>query len=96
MMTAFHNIKHRAKQRGVFFALTFAHFKKFCKQTNYIALKGTSPDSLSVDRVIPRLGYVDGNIQVLSVAANSRKRWEDVRKHGWSVSALGPGERPPF
>lgn len=36
--------------------------------------KGAKPDSPSLDRIVPELGYVKGNVQVLSFKANSMKR----------------------
>lgn len=35
--------------------------------------KGKKRDSLSIDCIVPELGYTEGNIQALPLADNSRK-----------------------
>lgn len=69
-----YNILHQnAKRRGKEFKLTLEEFKTFCDETNYIELKGETKKSDSIDRIDPRKGYEIGNIQVLSLQANSSK-----------------------
>jgi hypothetical protein len=68
------NLLHQnAKRRGKEFKLTLGEFKTFCEETNYIELKGKTKKSASIDRIDPRKGYEIGNIQVLSLQANSSK-----------------------
>ena len=59
--------------------MTFEDFKELCYETDYIRGKGRSSTSLSVDKIIDELGYVKGNIRVISVADNSRKELERRR-----------------
>lgn len=68
--------KQRAKERGIFFDLKLEDIviPKYCpilgielKKTNN---RDTSP---SLDRYIPELGYVPGNIAVISNRANQIK-----------------------
>lgn len=49
------------------------HHARFQNGTNYIELKGKTKKSASINRIDPRKGYEIGNIQVLSLQANSSK-----------------------
>jgi hypothetical protein len=79
VMYAYHNLKTNAKRRGHKFALTFEYFVKWCKETNYIDTKGRTSKAATIDRIIDELGYVDGNIQVLTLAENIRKFYVHYR-----------------
>lgn len=73
--------KRRAKAKGVPFALTAEDVHvpthcpvlgiELCADTNK---KAHGPDSPSLDRLIPELGYVPGNVTVISNRANTLKR----------------------
>lgn len=76
---AYQTNKKNAKRRGKPHTITLAYFRKFCKKYNYIAGKGKTRDSFSVDCVIPHLGYVPGNIQILTIAENSAKMHRDKK-----------------
>lgn len=67
---AFQNIKNRAKQRGKSFSLTLEEFRKFCVKTKYIAGKGRSAESYTIDRIDNDKGYSIDNIQVLTKRDN--------------------------
>ena len=80
-------LKSNAKRRKKEFTISFEYFKKFCEDTNYLQLKGKMADSLSIDRINDELGYVEGNIQVLTLRNNSRKEYVDWKiKFGRWVS----------
>jgi len=70
---AFFNLKYNAKRRGKIFTLTFSEFVEFAHATNYIAGRGKTAESLSIDCIIPELGYTRNNIQALSLSDNGRK-----------------------
>jgi len=70
-------LKQNAKRRGKVFALTIGQFKDFCDKENYLALKGRSGKSLSIDCIINAKGYVAGNIRAITVSANSKKGCND-------------------
>lgn len=73
---AYNNLKNRARQRGKGFSLTLCQFRKFCIKTSYIAGKGVSMQSYTIDRIDNRKGYHIDNIQVLSKEENITKYLE--------------------
>lgn len=74
--TSYVNLKHNAKRRGKVFTITLAYFRRFCYRTDYIAGKGRTADSWTVDRIKEWLGYVPGNLQKLKNGDNTRKYLE--------------------
>ncbi len=80
------NIKHRAKKKGLPFDLTLDDliFPDECPVLG-IPIKARSgkfsDNSPSVDRVVPDLGYVRGNVEVISYRANRIKchaTWDEL------------------
>ena len=72
------NIKHRASKLGLPFNLTVEDIQNpgICPVVGIKMERGPVKDfktSPSVDRIIPELGYVKGNIQVISNKANTMK-----------------------
>lgn len=84
MKASYETLKGNAKRRGKIFELTFEEFKDFCYETNYMAGKGRSKLSFSVDCVIPGLGYVRSNIQKLTVSDNSKKK-NKILMYDWET-----------
>lgn len=79
---AYNNLRNRAKQRrsslwpnGIPFTITLAEFRAFCHLTQYIAGKGKTATSYSLDRIREWEGYHVGNIQVLPLGDNVRKAY---------------------
>jgi hypothetical protein len=80
--------KARAKERGVLFTLTAADVQAVwpsdgrCPALGVELRRSTSgdhryaPESPSIDKIVPRLGYVPGNIAVISMKANRLKHDE--------------------
>ena len=75
------NIKKRAREQGLPFDLTAEDIKppEFCPVLHIKLERGTKktgplPNSPSVDRIVPELGYVRGNIIVISHLANAIKQ----------------------
>lgn len=72
------NLKHKAKKLGLPFNLTLEDIQNpgICPVTGITMERGpvkefkTSP---SVDRIIPSLGYIKGNVQIISNKANTMK-----------------------
>jgi hypothetical protein len=69
------NANRRAKQsgNGKFWYVSFEYWVEFCDDTGYLAIKGRHKDAASLDCKINELGYVDGNLKVLTVSDNARK-----------------------
>lgn len=74
MKAAFQTLRHNATRRGKPFSLTFAQFEKFCYETKYMAGKGRSSVSFTIDRVDNSKGYTADNIQMITKGENSRKK----------------------
>jgi len=66
-------LRDNSKRRGKEFNLTLDQFTTFCTETKYIAGKGRSVDSLSIDRIDNAKGYTLDNIRILPFGENSRK-----------------------
>jgi hypothetical protein len=75
--------KQRAKKRGIIFTITPEDvvIPKYCPALGIELVlgvgisgrQGGNPNSPSLDRIIPSLGYVPGNVRVISHLANSMK-----------------------
>jgi hypothetical protein len=70
--------KHRAKLKGVPFSITVSDIviPDVCPALGISIARSTgraSDDSPSLDRIVPELGYVPGNIAVISHRANRLK-----------------------
>jgi len=72
-IATYQNLKSGAKRRGKKFDLTFEQFCEFAQKTEYFLRKGTSCDSLHIDRIEETGGYTTDNIQVLTNSENTRK-----------------------
>lgn len=73
-------IKQNAKRRGHEFTISREYFKKWCEDNNYLELKGKHAGSASIDRIISSKGYVEGNLQILTLANNTYKH--NYERHG--------------
>lgn len=71
---AYNNLRNNARRRGKEFSITFEYFKEFCTETNYILGKGKTKESYTIDRKVAELGYIPGNLQVLTNRNNVLKR----------------------
>jgi hypothetical protein len=87
----YHIIKGNAKRRGVFFDLTYEQFKQFCDETGYLKYKGTHSWSMSIDRKVNSMGYTSGNIQMITLAENTKKRNQSKQ---WSTRVPRQADDP--
>lgn len=78
LMDTYLNLKSNAKRRGVAFELTLKQWARFCKKNNYLELRGTGADDLTVDRKKIWIGYTYNNIQALPKKENSKKQHQDI------------------
>jgi len=76
----FYNVlRSNAKRRGKEFTLTIEEFKQFCKDTNYLNLKGKNGNDFSIDRKESWLGYSHDNIQLKTLSDNVKKQREQEK-----------------
>jgi hypothetical protein len=85
--TMFINAKRRAKVKGIPFTITISDIilPKYCPVFPWIKIKrgltGPIHTSPSLDRVIPELGYIPGNVFVISHKANTIKSFGTLKEH---------------
>ena len=72
-------LQSNARRRKKEFVLTLEEFRDFCKETNYIELKGRFGKCMSIDRKNPNKGYSKDNIQIMSVSNNCAKQHSDKK-----------------
>ena len=101
------NAKRRALKsgNGKFWYVTFEYWVKFCDDTGYLALVGRNKYDGSVDCENNDLGYVDGNLKLLTVGDNASKGTKKITwnylTHEWEVvaqncAAIVPAHDLPF
>lgn len=73
-------LKANAKRRGIVCTLTLEEWKQFCDATNYLKLRGTYAQDMTVDRINPSLGYIAGNLQMLTRSENAKKAVKERKK----------------
>lgn len=84
-------VKGNAKRRNIPFYITLEDFGQLCKITNYLELKGRNATDLSLDRIVDEAGYVMGNVRVITVSENTKKR--NARKT-WSIRVTRQPDDP--
>jgi len=88
LFNMYHNSKNRAKHKGLSFNLTKEYLEDIMTETCPILgipleFGGDKRTSPSLDRLIPELGYVEGNVNIISDRANTIKQDaspEELRK----------------
>jgi hypothetical protein len=81
VISVFCGARGRAKRKGVPFSITREYLRSICSDTcpvfgwalNYASTR-LGPDSATIDRIDPKVGYVAGNIAVISHKANTIKQ----------------------
>lgn len=69
----FNNLKGNAKRRKIPFNLSFAEFKLFCDQNDYVSKVGRSKTSMTIERIRRHEGYQFDNLQALTNTENVHK-----------------------
>ena len=72
----YRQIRDRAERRNQIFNITFEQLCVIPRFDEYEARRGRGIDELHLDRKKVHLGYVPGNLQVLTTAENLRKQRE--------------------
>lgn len=83
MRSSYNTLRDNSARRKIHFEITYEEFKELCYETDYIAGKGRSKLSYTLDRIIdddPSIGYRKGNIRVITKSANSIKEQDKRRK----------------
>ncbi len=98
---AYIRLKYHAKERHKVFEITFEFFMSITRMQEYVDYKGKRKHMLTLDRRDPLLGYVEGNIRVITNAENVAKQHDDRRKalSGYvppETDAPTPPEDDPF
>lgn len=70
---AYQTLKDNAKRRGHIFKISYEYFVAFCTKTLVLHGRGRTSESYHIDKIIDELGYVEGNIQVLTNRENVLK-----------------------
>src|ERR1700723_2199204 len=70
----YNKLKYRAKERGHSFTLTLAKFTELWNQ-GLRENHGKNGASLSIDRIRTGEGYHDGNVRLLTLSENSRRKF---------------------
>jgi len=86
----FDRLKQNAKRRGKVFTIDLAYFKILCARTGYLDTKGRRAYDMSLDRIVENRGYEPGNLRVIKLCENVRKRYVDY----WQRSYQQPPETP--
>lgn len=73
---SYNNCCKNARRRGIPFNISLDYYRKFVTSTEYMAKKGRFKQSFHVDRIYEWLGYVEGNLQILTNEQNMRKSLE--------------------
>lgn len=68
--SVYRGIKDRATRKKISFTISLAFFIQWATENSYIDGRGVQKLCLHVDRIIPALGYVEGNLQVLTCSEN--------------------------
>lgn len=80
MKYTYFNLKGSATRRGKPFTITFEYAKKFFQKTDYMNKKGRGQTGYSIDCKINELGYIPGNLVLLTVPQNSHKGNRPMKK----------------
>jgi hypothetical protein len=79
------------------FTVTLEEFRQFCKETNYMALKGRGKTKCAIDRIRVNEGYHFNNLQILTNSLNSHKRNAEYSGYGTGGIDFNDPEDPvPF
>lgn len=88
--TIFVEKRSNARRRGIEWGLTLEQFQQIVMQQNYIDGRGRERHCLHIDRIDVSLGYVWGNIQILTCMENVIKGNQERRKSYVSYFADEP------
>lgn len=88
----YNNLKKSAKKRKYDFTITLKYFTKLVIKEKLMENRGRSAESFTVDRIKNHLGYIPGNLQIMTKSDNTKKWHEEQRKAHDLENVLKPGE----
>ena len=71
--SAFLSLKHNAKRRNIEFGISLDEFKAFVVSCKLWDRRGIEKDSYHIDRIEETVGYVSGNLQMITNEQNIKK-----------------------
>lgn len=74
----YNTTKQNAKRRGKVFSLSLGYFQELCLETGYLENKGRTSTAMSLDRINPTFGYIEGNVRVIAYGVNSGRSQDDI------------------
>lgn len=88
----YHGCKSRSKKRGIPFDLDIQYVQDLLNESEVCPLLGIPYDeeryTQSLDKIIPELGYIKGNVWVISYRANSIKNDASIEELQMIVQGL--------
>lgn len=95
-----HNAKQRAKKYGIPFDITYKDIviPECCPYLGIKLVPFSEWSSPSLDKIIPELGYVKGNIQVISTKANTMKNsatHDELVRFAEAILSMDTGRKAP-
>ncbi len=87
----FSQIKDRARRKKINFTITFEYFCEQVAETGYAEQRGRSAHNLHLDRKEATLGYIPGNLQILTATANCTKgaTTDKARRRAYVEAKIG-------
>jgi len=77
----FDTLKTNAKRRGKEFTITLNYFSEIVSQKEgYLEHKGRENGALQVDRIDNELGYIEGNIRIITAEENRAAYYEFMKQ----------------
>lgn len=80
-LMVWHWLKKSAKRRDINFDLPKEYFFNFLFMNKYIQNSGRLSEQFSIDRIKPELGYIQGNLQILTKSENTKKYHEQEKNY---------------
>lgn len=71
--------RRNARRRGILFTISLEYFRKFAYEVDLTQKRGRVATAYHIDRKIDELGYVEGNLQLLTCHDNVMKEHERRR-----------------
>jgi len=88
----YYDLKRSAKKRNYEFAITLEYFKNIATEAKLVENRGRHAHSFTVDRIKNELGYIQGNIQILTRSENCTKYHDEMAELKKTMNVIIEGE----